>query len=179
MNQFLSKDKPTNASGRFGRLSYLAWLFLSSVIFMIIIGVLVAIFGLFIDPQHPESISTPAIILVVILYIAFIYFSIIFMIRRLHDRNHSGWLALLMLVPLVNVIFAIYLLFAKGDAETNNYGAPRVTQSWEKVVGWIYILMIPVVMILAVVWMPSYQSYIERAQQAQIQQSYGESPVQE
>lgn len=33
-------------------------------------------------------------------------------IRRLHDLGHSGWLSLLLLIPLVNLILIIYLLFA-------------------------------------------------------------------
>lgn len=175
MNQQFSIDKPTHVSGRFGRLSYLAWLFISSIIFMVIAGVLFAIFGSMIDPQIPENISILAIIIAVILYIAFIYFSIIFMIRRLHDRNHSGWLSLLLFVPVLNIVFALYLVFAKGDAGSNNFGAPRITPGWEKIVGWIYILMIPLAGVLAAISIPTYQSYIERAQQAQIQQQYSES----
>ncbi len=175
MNQPFPIDKPTRVSGRFGRLSYLAWLFISSIIFMIIAFVLFAIFGSIIDPQNPESISIVAIIIAAILYIAFIYFSIVFMIRRLHDRNHSGWLSLLMFVPVLNVVFALYLIFAKGDAGSNNFGAPRITLGWEKIVGWLYILMIPLVGVLAAISIPAYQSYVERAQQAQLQQLYNES----
>ncbi len=175
MNHPFSIDKPTRASGRFGRLSYLAWLFVSSIIFMVIAGILFALFASILDPQNPEKLSIPVIIIAVILYIAFIYFSIIFMIRRLHDRNHSGWLSLLMFAPVLNIVFAFYLIFAKGNAGSNNFGAPRTTPGWEKIVGWLYILMIPLVGVLTAISIPKYQSYIEHAQQAQYEQQYSES----
>ena len=92
------------------------------------------------------------------------------MIRRLHDRDHSGWLSLLMFVPVLNIIFALYLVFAKGDEKSNSFGPQRITKSWEKVLGWCYILIIPLFGVLAAVSIPAYQNYVERAQEAQQQQ---------
>ena len=34
-------------------------------------------------------------------------------VRRLHDIGKSGWWALLLLIPVVNIIFVIYLAIAK------------------------------------------------------------------
>ncbi len=58
--------------------------------------------------------STPLMIIFFIMYAIVIYYSVIFLIRRLHDRDHSGWLALLILVPVVNILFALYVLFVTG-----------------------------------------------------------------
>lgn len=44
-------------------------------------------------------------------------------IRRLHDLDKSGWFMLLILVPLVNMIFLIYLWFAPGTVGYNRFGA--------------------------------------------------------
>ena len=44
-------------------------------------------------------------------------------IRRLHDLNRTGWFMLLVFIPIVNLLFAIYLLFFKGTEGYNNYGA--------------------------------------------------------
>ena len=43
-------------------------------------------------------------------------------IRRLHDLNKSGWWVLLYLIPYVNLIFGLYLLFAPGTHGYNRYG---------------------------------------------------------
>jgi uncharacterized membrane protein YhaH (DUF805 family) len=42
--------------------------------------------------------------------------------RRLHDINASGWYLLLSLVPLVNFILGLTLLFKKGTEGPNQYG---------------------------------------------------------
>ena len=44
-------------------------------------------------------------------------------IRRLHDLDKSGWLYLIMLVPIINLIFLVYLLFVKGTVGSNRYGS--------------------------------------------------------
>ena len=43
-------------------------------------------------------------------------------IKRLHDRNRSGWMILLLLMPLVNIWICIEILFLRGTAGDNNYG---------------------------------------------------------
>lgn len=48
--------------------------------------------------------------------------NIMLLIRRLHDLNRSGWWALIMLIPFVNLLFAIYILFFKGTEGPNKYG---------------------------------------------------------
>jgi len=58
--------------------------------------------------------------------------------------------------------------FAPGDDRSNSYGSPRPTAGWETILAWIYILLF-VVGILAAIALPSYQSYILRANQSQIE----------
>lgn len=43
-------------------------------------------------------------------------------VRRCHDLDKSGKWILLCLVPIVNVAFWLYLLFAKGTVGWNNFG---------------------------------------------------------
>jgi len=43
--------------------------------------------------------------------------------RRLHDIGKSGWLQLLMLIPIVNLVL-IYFYVQPTQPETNNYGEP-------------------------------------------------------
>lgn len=170
MNQSnLSQDNAFSPSGRFSRLSYLAWMFLSTLVGAIILG---SIMSFFIDSFNPEDFASypiPAVIIFVAVYLLLIYFNFVFIIRRLHDRNHSGWLALLIIVPLVNLLFALYLLFAKGDADTNQYGPRRETRGWEKVLSWIYIIL-AVLGLIAAILLPSYQSYIIKSQSTYIEE---------
>ena len=166
-SNFQTHDSALSASGRFGRLSYLGWNMLLGLS-MFVLGIIAALF----IPALSNSPSNTLIFILgavaIIIYIAVIYFSFIFTIRRLHDKNQSGWLSLLMLLPLVNLFFFVYLSCAKGDAGPNNYGAPRITRGWEKVLAWIYIVIFPIsILILAVTAIPAYQSYLDQAQQFQ------------
>lgn len=43
-------------------------------------------------------------------------------IKRLHDINMSGWWYLIFLIPYINLIFGLYVLFADGTKGPNNYG---------------------------------------------------------
>lgn len=167
-SNFQTNDSPLSASGRFGRLSYLGWSFLSTLVFFIV-AIVVAVLMAGTNPESISALSIPAMGIFLVLYIAFIYFTFVFTIRRLHDKNQSGWLSLIMLVPLINFFFLVYLCCAKGDEGTNNYGAPRVTRGWEKVLAWIYIITIPLMGVLAAISIPAYQSYIERAQLQQLE----------
>jgi len=48
-------------------------------------------------------------------------------VRRLHDTGHTGWLVLLMIIPVVNIIAFFVLLFIsyiKPSAGPNQYGPP-------------------------------------------------------
>jgi uncharacterized membrane protein YhaH (DUF805 family) len=44
-------------------------------------------------------------------------------IKRLHDRNRPGWMIILGYVPLINIWIAVELLFIRGTAGTNRFGA--------------------------------------------------------
>ena len=43
-------------------------------------------------------------------------------IRRLHDLDKSGWFVLLLCVPIVNILFSLYMLFFKGTEGPNRFG---------------------------------------------------------
>ncbi len=43
-------------------------------------------------------------------------------VRRLHDRGHSGLWLLVCVVPALNLLMFIYLLFAQGQPGQNEYG---------------------------------------------------------
>lgn len=53
---------------------------------------------------------------------------IMMLARRLHDLDKSGWWMLLFCVPLVNILFYIYILFFKGIEGPNQYGEDPLQQ---------------------------------------------------
>jgi uncharacterized membrane protein YhaH (DUF805 family) len=74
-------------------------------------------------------ILTKIPILKVIFWIVWVLFSLAILIpsiglgiRRLHDVNYSGWLMLLCLIPVVNVILVFLLCVIEGNEYDNQYG---------------------------------------------------------
>jgi uncharacterized membrane protein YhaH (DUF805 family) len=94
-----------------------------STFWKIIIPVLLISLGLSIvfeaegDPQG-LLLSTAGLILSVplvwVLYATYI--------KRLHDLGKSGWYALVVLIPLINLLFILYLGFVPGNTGVNKYG---------------------------------------------------------
>jgi uncharacterized membrane protein YhaH (DUF805 family) len=83
--------------------------------------------------------------------------------QRCHDFNTTGWLALVMFVPLVNLMF----WFIPGTQADNRFGKPTPPNSvLTLVLVWIFPLL-AVLGILAAVAVPAYHDYVKRAQQKQ------------
>ena len=68
-------------------------------------------------------------ILRVLFWIVYILFclailipSIALGIRRLHDVNYTGWLMLLCIIPVVNIIVVFLLCVIEGNEYDNQYG---------------------------------------------------------
>lgn len=80
-----------------------------------------------------EGIKTPAkngIISLVgsLILVALLIFNYSLYVRRLHDANHSGWLALITLIPVGNIFLLLYLIFKPGDKKKNSYGTVPKTK---------------------------------------------------
>ena len=101
---------PLTFSGRLNRLRFLlANLMLSAVCLSL------ALLLSFLTFDSPAA-SYPLLVL------EFVWsFSLV--IRRLHDLDAGGWFSLLIFVPLVNLVFLLYVFLKKGTAGPNKYGA--------------------------------------------------------
>lgn len=152
--------------GRIGRLRYVAFSLVFALIALVpamVIGGVVA--GLM---QGQEIAGVLSMGLIGIAYLAVIIYSVIIGVRRLHDLNMSGWMWLINLIPLIGTFFALYMVFAPGKEDTNDYGNPPAPNPlWVKVVGWGSLLVIPAIGILAAIALPAYQGYVDRAKAAQ------------
>lgn len=154
------EPKIFSTQGRIGRLRYLAYSagvsFAIAFIGMFFVGLLAAL----IQSQLAALAAIP-------IYIAAFASSLIFCKRRLNDLDRTGWLALLMLVPFVNIIFGLYVTFARGSEQINKYGPPPAAN--KRGIIWVA-LIIPIVAligILAAIALPAYQQYVQKAHAAQ------------
>ena len=140
-------DHPLSAKGRFNRLSYLGWYgFLSiswTVLFILIITISASLSVNNVQIHEPilSAFSGIGGFALIALWFAGFYFQIVFLIRRLHDLNKTGWLSLLLLVPLIQLLFTFYVLLAPGTPYRNDYGDIRPSTTWEKLLAWIVIIL--------------------------------------
>jgi uncharacterized membrane protein YhaH (DUF805 family) len=144
-------------SGRIGRLRYLAY----NTVGWLLLAVLGGVAG-----GLGAALSAPTLMLVGagLGYAAFVVFGVLLTILRCHDMDWSGWLCLLMIVPLVNLVF----LVVPGTKGANRFGAPTPPNTLGvKLLG----LALPLVMvlgILAAIALPAYQDYTKRARAVQM-----------
>lgn len=57
-----------------------------------------------------------------VMLIPLVWLSLAVITRRFHDLGKNGWCTVLMCIPLVNIVFGIYVAFVKGEEEDNKYG---------------------------------------------------------
>ena len=134
-NQQLMNDHPLLWRGRFSRLSYLAWMGLTFILFVCVLFFDFFRLGLHSIEIYSLDMISKAFFPSIIFMIASFYPFFVFMIRRLHDLNQSGWYSLFSLVPILSFFFYLYLMFAKGQDRRNTYGNYRETPLWEGFLG--------------------------------------------
>lgn len=120
--------------GRYNRLRY----FLIAVGVSVIGGLAVLIIGmLFGTPDHAAEMAQGGVsydvgpvgaVLMILIYIPMIWIGLANSVKRCHDNDWSGWLVLIMLIPVIGFIFALVLLFKKGTAGPNRFGPDPLGQ---------------------------------------------------
>ncbi|NQD38461.1 DUF805 domain-containing protein [Permianibacter sp. IMCC34836] len=147
-------------NGRIGRMRYLAYSLVMSllayVVFAVLFGIGMAIGGMGVG-----------FIMLLLGYIPMLAVTFILARRRLNDLDKSGWLSLLLIVPLVNLGLILYMIFAAGTAGTNQFGPQPSPNSTLVKVGALVTPVLFVVGIIAAIALPAYQDYVNRAKQAE------------
>lgn len=139
--------KVFSVSGRIGRARYIAYG----------IGMYILVGG--IGAGLNAAVGKPAALLA---GVAYLIVGFMLTIQRCHDFNANGWLSLVLLVPLVNLMFWIM----PGSEGHNRYGAPTPPNGMGTlIIAWL-LPAIFVIGIVAAVALPAYQSYVVRAQAA-------------
>ena len=151
------------ASGRIGRMRYVVYAFgltmLSYLAIAVVGGILAAIMGGF-DSASANSGAT--------MFLGILVMTVIYAIRRLNDINASGWFVLLFLVPIVNLIMGLLLIFMPGTKGANKFGPKPVANSGGVIAAFVVVavLFVGYIGVLMAVAVPAYNQYVERAQAA-------------
>ena len=159
--------------GRLGRLRYLSYTFVSAIVVYLGLAMVIGILAAILIPLFAKSSGNDLTeILLGVVYVGVMVVVLVvqaqYGVRRLHDLNLNGWLWLIMLIPLVNLIFGLYLLFAPGQDMPNNYGLPpppNTTGVWIGALG-VPFFMCAVFGILAAISIPAYQDFKTRGEGA-------------
>jgi len=140
----LYQPKIFSFSGRIGRMRYLAYGIGLNILLM---AVMIPLGGMTATMGGEAGMSMLGMVMVGLFYIATIAISIMFAKRRLNDLNRSGWWFLLFLVPIVNLLIAIYMVFFPGSDGDNKFGpAPTSNSVGVLILGW----MMPVFFIVGI-----------------------------
>ena len=147
-------------SGRLGRIRYLAYMNISMIILLFLIGILAAVLLPIFAKNDADGFGVAVMGL---LYVPILAVSFILAKRRLNDLNHSGWWGLLMIIPFLNILIGLYLVFGPGTAGTNRFGKqPNKNPTWL-----FLVIFVPIIIgILAAIALPAYQQYTEKARAA-------------
>ena len=98
--------KSLTFSGRSSRSEYWWWM-LAGILFQIICTIIAVLGNVGVAAIFPILLVLPTTTMIV---------------RRLHDFEKSGWWLLIVLIPLIGILYLIYLFIQEGDMNENIYG---------------------------------------------------------
>lgn len=184
---------PLSPKGRLGRIRYLAYALGLSLAAFAIVAVIIGVTGGLgaLATGSVEGLmggmGVAAILISIPVFIALMVFSIFLVIKRLHDMNWSGWVALpFFLLPYlgaalmfvspvlyfaciaVQMVVGLLLVFYPGTRGANAYGAETPPNGLGVTIAGLALPVIVVVGIVAAVAIPAYQGYGQRAKQAEM-----------
>jgi uncharacterized membrane protein YhaH (DUF805 family) len=116
-------------NGRSRRMEY--WMFqLAQMVFYFVLimlfGGVAAIFGAASTAEDPSGAAVASAGIGVFVYViaafALLVPNLAVLVRRLHDQDKSGWMALLAFVPLVGPIILLVFTLLPGTSGPNQYG---------------------------------------------------------
>ena len=154
-------------SGRIGRIRYLGYSIGFGVLIQFINGLLTA--GIIAAIGPGGLTDTVGIAFTITGPVAVVFISMMFTAKRLHDVNWSGWFSLLMLIPIVNLILGLGLVFTPGNDSENRFGLKPPPNN---MMTYIFSLILPLIFIaiMAAIAIPSYQQYVKRAEMQSLEQ---------
>src|SRR6267142_493347 len=104
--------------GRINRRNY----FIGGLLLAIISVAANTLYKLLFSNLHVQGLSIISIGIFTVITFLIILLNVSLNIQRLHDLGNSGFVLLLVLVPLVNILLILLLLFKSGEGKSNKYG---------------------------------------------------------
>lgn len=125
-------------SGRLGRLGFLIGTAYYLLLYVLLLAGYVFLNQLVGNLGESDNVIDKFVhpVLTVVGYVLIFLFAVLqvsIVIRRWHDMDQTGWLVLLSLIPIVNLIAAIFLLFVSGTSGANQYGPPNTSRGFRAV----------------------------------------------
>lgn len=156
------------ASGRIGRVRFIAYSVGFSILSVFALALVAGIFGAAAgSPDNIDAIIGPLMLLI---YLPLIVILILLTIQRLHDFDASGWWVIAVivasLIPLVNLLATLALWVIPGTDGANRYGRKTPPNGAVSVIVAILIPLI-FILILAAIAIPAYHQYVTMARVGQ------------
>lgn len=104
------KEKFLSFDGRLNREPY--------ILRNIAIGVVSALFGFVVEMSGSAILMVLGLVVSLFLTVC----GVSLMVRRLHDLDKSGYFLLIMLIPVINIFFGLYMICFKGTEGYNRFG---------------------------------------------------------
>lgn len=137
-------------SGRLGRVRYIACRSAIVLVFGLVYIGLSLLTGV-LPPDWRVFMGLLILLAVIVSLVAYVLPAV----RRAQDFNASGWLALLSLIPLVNLVF----WFIPGTAGANRYGEAPPANTWRAITLAILLPLLVLLLVLYVGW-AGVKSYV-------------------
>lgn len=154
--------------GRLGRVRYIA--FSMALILIVWMGgtMLSGPVVRLMMPLGFDAAMMAMTVMKMVIYGGLLIGSFMLAIQRAHDFDTSGWITLLFLVPLVNVIFGFVMWFIPGTRGENRFGRrPPPATMGTKVIAVVGVTtFIVIIGLIAAVATAEFQEYQRKAQQA-------------
>ena len=165
-NTSLGNDEPYEPkifalSGRVGRGRYFLYSMIYNLLLGLIIGIIAGAFGA--TGVFEGEASSGFTVVIFAAYAVGLAMFLMLARRRLNDLDRAGWWGLLFIVPFINLILGLYLLFWPGTQGANRFGPPP-TKSPTALIIAVAIVMIGILTSIAI---PAYQEYVKRAAEIQ------------